>query len=208
MSNSFQGSLIPESRKKKRGEENFREIFVFIFFRPKFCIFVHFWKSFLEAVFPYNLASIGPHTSKAICDLVQETKTINLSNRSGGNYLFTVYSVFVIFVHTLLAGWLACLHFALFTFDQSNSSSWVENLGEPFQSLKRHGPIFKSFILQITYNYLCWDVAVVKWSACLPSTPMIQVQILLKPTVFSVKFMFEKKEYKQKRGHVGPFYKK
>lgn len=123
MSNSFQGSLIPESRKKKRGEENFREIFVFIFFRPKFCIFVHFWKSFLEAVFPYNLASIGPHTSKAICDLVQETKTINLSNRSGGNYLFTVYSVFVIFVHTLLAGWLVCLHFALFTFDQSNSSS-------------------------------------------------------------------------------------
>ena len=36
---------------------------------------------------------------------------------------------------------------------------------------------------------------------------MIQVWILLTPTVFSVKFVFEKNENKQKEGGVGPFKK-
>ena len=35
-------------------------------------------------------------------------------------------------------------------------------------------------------------VLVVKWSVCSPSILTIRVQILLKPTVFSVKFAFEK----------------
>ena len=47
-------------------------------------------------------------------------------------------------------------------------------------------------------------VVVVKQSACLPSTLMIQVRIQLTPAVFSVKFVFKKKEYKQKRSRVGP----
>ena len=50
-----------------------------------------------------------------------------------------------------------------------------------------------------------WDVVGVKWSACLPSTPTIRVRIPLKPTVFSVKFVFEKNENKQKEAGVGPF---
>ena len=50
------------------------------------------------------------------------------------------------------------------------------------------------------------DVVVVKWSACSPSTPMIRVQIPLKPTVFSVTFVFEKNENKQKEVGVGPFF--
>ena len=45
---------------------------------------------------------------------------------------------------------------------------------------------------------------VVKWSASSPSTPTIQVRILLKPTVFSAKFVFEKNENKQKEAEVGP----
>ena len=49
---------------------------------------------------------------------------------------------------------------------------------------------------------------VVKWSACLPSTPMIRVRILLKPAVFSVKFVFEKKKNKQNEAGVGPFLNK
>ena len=47
-------------------------------------------------------------------------------------------------------------------------------------------------------------VVVVKWSACSPSTPTIRVRISLKPTVFPVKFVFEKKENKQKDAGVGP----
>ena len=42
----------------------------------------------------------------------------------------------------------------------------------------------------------------VKWSACLPSTPTIQVEILLTPTVFSVKFVFKKNEIDKKRPGV------
>ena len=49
----------------------------------------------------------------------------------------------------------------------------------------------------------------VKWSACLPSTPTIRVQILLTPAVFSVKFVVENNNNKQKEaGVVGPFFKK
>ena len=44
-----------------------------------------------------------------------------------------------------------------------------------------------------------WAVVVVKWSVCSPSIPTIQVQIQLKPLFFSVKFVFEKNESKQKR---------
>ena len=43
-----------------------------------------------------------------------------------------------------------------------------------------------------------WTVGVVMWSACLPSTLTIQVQIPLKPSVFSVNFLFENYENKQK----------
>ena len=39
----------------------------------------------------------------------------------------------------------------------------------------------------------------VKWSACSPSTSTIRVRILLKPTVFAVKFVFEKNEINEKR---------
>ena len=52
-----------------------------------------------------------------------------------------------------------------------------------------------------------WYRAVVKWSACSPSTPTIRVRIPLKHTVFSVKFVFEKSENKQKEAGVGPFLK-
>ena len=50
-------------------------------------------------------------------------------------------------------------------------------------------------------------VVVVKWSAYSPSTPTIWVRILVTPTVFSVKFVFEKNENKQKEAGVGPFKK-
>ena len=50
-------------------------------------------------------------------------------------------------------------------------------------------------------------MVVVKWSACLPSTPTIRVQILLKPTAISVKFVFEKNKNKLKEAGVGPFFK-
>ena len=41
------------------------------------------------------------------------------------------------------------------------------------------------FLSHKSSNY--WAVVVVKWSACSPSTPTIQVRIPLKPTFFSVK---------------------
>ena len=47
----------------------------------------------------------------------------------------------------------------------------------------------------------------VKWSACLPSFPLIRVQIPLTSAVFAVKFVFEKTENKQKEAGVGPFKK-
>ena len=48
-------------------------------------------------------------------------------------------------------------------------------------------------------------MVVVKWSACSPSTPTIRVQIPQAFSVFSVIFVFEKKENKQKEAGVGPF---
>ena len=48
-------------------------------------------------------------------------------------------------------------------------------------------------------------MVVVKWSVSLPSTPTIRIQIPLKTTVFSVKFVFEKNENKQKEAGLGPF---
>ena len=53
-----------------------------------------------------------------------------------------------------------------------------------------------------------WAVVVVKWSACSPSIPTIRVRFLQKPTVFYVKFVFEKNENKHKEAGVGPFTKK
>ena len=47
---------------------------------------------------------------------------------------------------------------------------------------------------------------VVKWSAWSPSTLTILVRIQLTPTVFSVKFVFEKNANKQKEAGVGPFF--
>ena len=49
-----------------------------------------------------------------------------------------------------------------------------------------------------------WAVVVVKWSACLPSTSTIDVQIPLKLTIFSIKFVFEKSANKQKEAENGP----
>ena len=46
---------------------------------------------------------------------------------------------------------------------------------------------------------------VVKWSDCLPSVPIMQVRIPLKPTSFSVKFVYEKNKNKQKEDGDGPF---
>ena len=54
---------------------------------------------------------------------------------------------------------------------------------------------------------LSWAVVVVKWSACLPSTLTIRVWIPLMPTVFSVKFVFEKNKNKKKEAGVGSFLK-
>ena len=46
---------------------------------------------------------------------------------------------------------------------------------------------------------------VVKWTACSPSNLTVHLRILLDPTVFfSVKFMFEKNEYKYKEAGIGP----
>ena len=52
-----------------------------------------------------------------------------------------------------------------------------------------------------------WAVVVVKWSAYLPSIQTIRVRIPLTPTVFSVKFVFEKNKNEQKEAGVGPFLK-
>ena len=49
-------------------------------------------------------------------------------------------------------------------------------------------------------------MVVVKRSACSPSSPTIRFRIPLKPTDFSVKFVFEKNENK-KEASVGPFFK-
>ena len=44
------------------------------------------------------------------------------------------------------------------------------------------------------------------WSACSPSTPTIRVQILQKPTICNVKFVFEKNKNKQKEAGLGPLF--
>ena len=43
------------------------------------------------------------------------------------------------------------------------------------------------------------------WSACLASTPTIRVRIALTSTVFSVKFVLEKNENKQKKAGFAHF---
>ena len=50
-------------------------------------------------------------------------------------------------------------------------------------------------------------VVVVMWSACSTSTPTIRVRIPLTSTVYSVKFVFEKNENKQKRPGLAHFKK-
>ena len=58
--------------------------------------------------------------------------------------------------------------------------------------------------LIVLKKYISWAVVVVEWSACSPSTPTIQVRI-----PFSVKFVCEKNENKQKEAGAAPlFYKK
>ena len=57
-------------------------------------------------------------------------------------------------------------------------------------------------------KFLAGAVVVVKRSVYSPSTLTIRVRILLTPTVFSVKFVFEKNEKKQKRGRGWPIFKK
>ena len=51
-------------------------------------------------------------------------------------------------------------------------------------------------------------VVVVMWSACSTSTPTIRVRIPLTSTVYSVKFVFEKNENKQKRPGLAHFKKR
>ena len=52
-----------------------------------------------------------------------------------------------------------------------------------------------------------WALVVVKWSTYSPpSIPTIRVQIPLKPTVFSVKFVLAKNEMKEKRGRDWPIF--
>ena len=58
--------------------------------------------------------------------------------------------------------------------------------------------------LELLIPMLLRAVVVVKWSACSPSTPIIQVRIPLMPAVFSVNFVFEKIKNKQKRGRGWP----
>ena len=43
-------------------------------------------------------------------------------------------------------------------------------------------------------------MVVVKWSACAPYIPTIQVPIRLKPTSFSAYFVMVENKHKQKRG--------
>ena len=52
-----------------------------------------------------------------------------------------------------------------------------------------------------------WAVVVVKWSACLPSTPTIRVRIPLRSTIFC-KIVNEKNKNKQKRGRGWPIKRK
>ena len=61
-------------------------------------------------------------------------------------------------------------------------------------------------VLQI--NYYHWAVAVVKWSACSPSTPTIRVLTSLKSTVFSVILCLKRTKIKQKEARVGLFLEK
>ena len=46
-----------------------------------------------------------------------------------------------------------------------------------------------------------------KWSTCSPYPPTIRVRIPLKTSVYSVKFVLEKNENKQKEVMFGPFEK-
>ena len=48
--------------------------------------------------------------------------------------------------------------------------------------------------------------AVVKWSACSPSSLMIRVRIQLRPTVYPIQSVFEINENKQIETGVGPFF--
>ena len=60
------------------------------------------------------------------------------------------------------------------------------------------------FIRIFTIKSNSWAVVVVKWSVCEPSTAIIRDWIPLKPTVFTIKFAFEKIENKQRRGGDWP----
>ena len=51
-------------------------------------------------------------------------------------------------------------------------------------------------------------VAVVKWSACSPSTPTIRVRIPLTPTVFLYKLCLKRTKINKKEAGVGPFFLK
>ena len=69
---------------------------------------------------------------------------------------------------------------------------------------------FTSTILCDCNTVLKVDVAVVvvKWSACLPSTPTIRVRIPLKPTVFSVILCLKRTKINKKRPGLAHFFKK
>ena len=67
----------------------------------------------------------------------------------------------------------------------------------------------QQYVVGVVENFqtiVYWAVVVVKWSACSPSTPTIRVWIPLKPTILSVKFVFEKNTNKQKEAAVDPFF--
>ena len=71
-------------------------------------------------------------------------------------------------------------------------------------------PPFGRTLRQKNYQYYNghWDVVVVKWSACSPSTLTIRVQIPLKHTVFSAQFVVKRTKINKKEAGVGPFLEK
>ena len=73
-----------------------------------------------------------------------------------------------------------------------NSNLWNERRQcWPFDH--HHGPYLNNSQFSYTHRGL------VKWSACLPSTPTIWVRILLTPPIFSVKFVVETNENKEEK---------
>ena len=72
---------------------------------------------------------------------------------------------------------------------------------------KMHGyvEVFVSAISKL--KYYRWAVVVVKWSACLPSSPTIRVRIPLKSIIFLEKLLLKRTKINKKESGVGPILK-